>query len=784
HRSLPPTIKVEEPNPKLGIEESPFYLNTDLRPWVSRSGRPRRAGVSAFGFGGSNFHAVLDENQAALPEVAWDGSAEIVALSADTIADLNEHLDEWTAYVAQEHFDRTWLAYKAAASRRAFSSGHQHRLILLVEHRDNVAELLNRARSKLASSADEQCWNLPNVFYGTGAAQGKVAFLFPGQGSQYLNMARNLACTFPEVMATLEEANATADDADRRLSDAVFPAVTFSEDVRQRHAAALTRTDTAQPAIGAVSLALARVLNRFGVKPDMVAGHSYGELIALCVAGRFDAETLHRLSRLRGRLMAEGEGDRGTMLAVRAPLDELKKLVVEQQLDVVIANRNAPQQGVLSGDRESIGKAFEACRTRGFAAKALQVSGAFHSKLMASAVGPFRHALEAVAFEPAATPVFANTTGRAYPVEPAAARELLGQQLVKPVDFVGEIENLYDAGVRTFVEVGPKATLTGLVRAILGDRPHQAIALDASAGREAGVLDLARLLAQLAALGHSVELTQWERPAPEPRKPKMVVPLVGANYRATLPKTADADEPGRVRCADHDTPRILVGQNGPPGEPCEVDPQMEAGKAPLAIAQPRVPSTPDALQIPAGAPSRAALSDALQLVQEGLLAMQKLQQQTAEAHQRFLASQEQAHRAIQQLIEGQQQLLARSAGQPSESPVSRAMPAGATQPSLVQQPLSQTVADQARPAPMPENLASAASVSPAAVGSSVESIVLEVVCQKTGYPREMVNLDMDIEGDLGVDSIKRVEILAAVEERLPGWPGVSPEYLGTIRTLR
>ena len=820
HRGLPPTIKVGEPNAKLSIDESPFYLNTELRPWVSRNGRARRAGVSSFGFGGSNFHAVLEENHTTLPEAAWDGSAQIIALSAASIGEVNEQLDDWSGFVAQDHFDKAWLAYKAAASRRAFSCNDAHRLIILVEHGQDVAQLLGQAKGKLASSGGEQQWNLPGVFYGSGEPQGKIAFLFPGQGSQYVNMGRDLACTFPEVLATLENANATTEDSERRLSDAIFPTATFSEDVRQRQATMLMRTDIAQPAIGAVSVAMAGVLDRFGVKPDMAAGHSYGELAALCVAGRFDAETLHRLSRLRGRLMAEGEGDRGTMLAVRAPLDELARLVEEQRLDVVVANRNAPQQGVLSGSREAIAKAFEACRERGFAAKALQVSGAFHSTLMESAVGPFRHALEAIAFEPSAVPVYANTTGRPYPADAPAARELLGQQLVKPVDFVGEIENLYDAGVRTFIEVGPKATVTGLVRSILGERAHRAIAMDASAGRDSGVADLARVLGQLAAMGHAVELARWEQPAAEPRKPKMVVSLVGANYRADRPAVEAEASPARpagvTAASGSNTGEPRARQDATQSGPYkERDDLREAKSARRETDAGKSPSTARA---ESDSPTRAELSSALLFVQEGLLAMQRLQQQTAEVHQRFLASQEQAHRSIQQLIESQQRMLAGDGGKafapsmPSrvEAAPGSVIPASrqaaisgddsgrsaqapytaapsARQRDFAAGGVSVSTADDAgktRPTPETEAAPVSAASGKAPDGSAVESIVLEVVCQKTGYPREMVNLEMDIEADLGVDSIKRVEILAGVEERLPGWPGISPDHLGTIRTLR
>ena len=886
HRSFPPTIKIKRPNPKMSIEESPFYLSTELRPWVTRDGRPRRAGVSSFGFGGSNFHAVLEEHQATLPAVAWDGCVQIIAMSADNPDGLIGQLDDWLAAVCEEQFDSAAFAYKAAGSRQAFSSADEHRLVFVVDADADINLLLQQAREKLAAvtgvsvdenknlspslcgtgvppvsppprrrchkdpGVDSEDWRLPNVFYGRGRPAGKVAFFFSGQGSQYVGMGRELACTFPEVLDTLAEADAVADvgvgDEARWLSDVIYPSPAFSEESRERQAAALRRTDVAQPAIGAVSLGMHRVLERFGIKPDLVAGHSYGELTALCVAGRFDAETLHRLSRLRGRLMAEGEGDRGTMLAVSAPLEELTKLVEEERLDVVIANRNAPTQGILSGDRDVIGRAMQACQARGFATKLLPVSGAFHSRLMENAVGPFRQALEAVAFEAGAIPVFANTTGEAYPEEEAAARLLLGQQLIKPVDFISEVENLYHAGARTFVEVGPRAVLTGLVQSVLGGRPHQAIAFDMSAGQGSAMTDLARLLARLGALGHSVELRGWERPAIEPRKPKMVVPLVGANYRAPDKQQPTALEDQK----QSDTGVALSPPPRPEVQPAQVHSEEVSDGT---VATPPVDPTavsPSSKPGETSPPTSPLLVEALRLTQESLQAMQTLQRQTAEAHQRFLEVQEQSHQAYVDLLAGQQHLLGQSAQQ--EPPTHRAglsqagLPTGGQPPQqeaptlvggYVQPPrtpshepavptpiadvttnampaASQTI-EPARekettstagigdtPQPRPgvlevSRLAGPGAIEPSesapavvsqnetqAAGPDIAPVVLEVVAEKTGYPREMLDLDMDIEADLGIDSIKRVEIVAAIEERAPELGGVGPEYMGNIRTLR
>jgi len=142
HRALPPTIKIKAPNPKLTVDDGPFYLSTELRPWLPIKGQPRRAGVSSFGFGGSNFHAVLEEHEQALPEPAWDSSVEIIALSASSADGLRRQLAEWTSATDDAHFNHSQLAWRAAVSRQLFDQAHEHRLLLVVEPDVNLKILL------------------------------------------------------------------------------------------------------------------------------------------------------------------------------------------------------------------------------------------------------------------------------------------------------------------------------------------------------------------------------------------------------------------------------------------------------------------------------------------------------------------------------------------------------------------------------------------------------------------------------------------------------------------
>ncbi|MCA2980962.1 MAG: acyltransferase domain-containing protein, partial [Myxococcaceae bacterium] len=302
HRVIPPTIKIDRPNPALNIDASPFSLPTLARPWLRSPRGPRLAAVSSFGFGGSNFHAVLEEYGERRAAPAWDGSVELVALSASDAPALSAKV--------QQAMQAPDVAAFAAASRVAFRSDDALRLLAVVEAGRSLASVFEPVLAKVAGG---QPFATPEgVTMGVGRPAGSLAFVFPGQGSQHIDMLRDVATVFPEL---LESVDALPDVAAK-----VYPLPTFDAELQRQREAALTRTDVAQPAIGLVSRGLSRVLARFGLTPALVAGHSYGELVALHAAGVLTAEGLELASRRRGVLMAGDGSDRGAMLAVLAPL--------------------------------------------------------------------------------------------------------------------------------------------------------------------------------------------------------------------------------------------------------------------------------------------------------------------------------------------------------------------------------------------------------------------------------------------------------------------------------
>ena len=517
---LPPTIKVRQPIEEAAPGRSPFYLNTGKRPWLPAAGHPRRAGVSALGFGGTNFHCVLEEHGAGKTDAAWEGDVEILALSSDG-------LDELKVALGAQRADSSWLDFRRAAreSRAQFRRDAEFRLLMVVTKESDRASLQDAALKMLEKNPGRTSWTAPSgIAFGSGKQRGKLGALFPGQGSQYTGMLRDLACQFPGMLQALAEADRIfareravfshehsgslrTKEGTQRLSDYIYPHPVFSDEARQAQEQALKATDIAQPALGAVSMGAFSVLNHFGVAAQAACGHSYGELLALCGAGRIEATALHQLSNLRGRLMAGGRGsERGAMLAVQADEKAVQDFLREEAGELVVANRNSPTQYVLSGPLEQIKRALGKLTQRAVRSRMLQVSAAFHSPLVADARAPFARALEDVAFDKGSMPVYANATGREYPKTAKQAREVLASQIVRPVNFMEQVQAMHADEVRTFIEVGPGHVLSDLVQSILPGGEVETIALDASKGGRSGIFDLALALSRLASLGHEVAL--------------------------------------------------------------------------------------------------------------------------------------------------------------------------------------------------------------------------------------------------------------------------------------
>jgi len=566
-KTLPPSLHCEQPNPNIDWDHTPFFVNSEARPWDAPQGGVRRAGVSAFGFGGTNFHAVLDEHVPGRltrsgTSVSVPGRAEEIAsrFEPELKAPLRGAL-VLGARSAQELGVRLDAVIAEAAAGRAPAPAPPAERDLRAPERialefGDAAELASRAeRAKKALASD-----LPNVwaavraqgvFRGRGEAP-KVAFLYTGQGSQYPNMLRALREREPLVAAVFEEADRVmAPYLERPLSSYLFPDPDDADAVA-RAAEELKRTEITQPAVLTVDVALTRLLAAYGIVPDLVMGHSLGEYGALVASGALPFEDALLAVSARGREMADLEvEDRGLMAAVFGPLEQIRTLVESTPGEVVVANINSTRQAVIGGATEAVTRAIEAFTEAGLQTVPLPVSHAFHTSIVAPASEPLRRTLEGLRLAPPEIPLVANVDGRLYPTGPDAVPrmlDLLAAQVASPVQFVEGLETLYDEGARVFVEVGPKRALQGFTADVLGDRPD-AVPLFTNHPKTGDLASFNQALCGLYAAGHGVGAAAETRTEPaaaaaEPRGEP--APQRAPAREAAAPPAAGADDSDRL----------------------------------------------------------------------------------------------------------------------------------------------------------------------------------------------------------------------------------------------
>ncbi len=489
---LPPTLNAEPPNPGIDFASTPFQLNHELREWKVSNGTPRRCGVSAYGFGGTNFHVVLEEHvpgaltrgsrptQVAVPASFGSGSglaAEVgsparqpvrglVVLGAASVDGLRQKVDELLARV------KTGEVPPVAAPDPADLAA-QERIAIDYEDGVELVERLQKAQKGLLKDTPHawRAFQALGVFRGSGRAAGKIAFLFTGQGSQYVNMGRDLAAIEPVVADVFAEADRVLEPIlGRKLTSYIFVDRKDSDAVKQAEED-LKQTAITQPAVLSMDTAMCRLLAQYGIEPDMVMGHSLGEYGALVSARVLSFAEALEAAAARGREMSKVSfGDNGAMAAVMAPLD----LVLEElkQIDgyVTPANLNARGQVVIGGETPAVERAVELFSKKGFQAQRLPVSHAFHTRIVAAAAEPLRKVLDRFDIRPPQRLLVGNVEADFYPSDPEKIKDILCRQIASPVRWVEGVERLYAAGARAFVEVGPKRALKGFVDDVLADK--------------------------------------------------------------------------------------------------------------------------------------------------------------------------------------------------------------------------------------------------------------------------------------------------------------------------
>ncbi|MFB9905610.1 type I polyketide synthase [Allokutzneria oryzae] len=419
HGQIPANAGFTEPNPDIGFETSPFFVNTELRDWQEG---PRVAGVSSFGIGGTNAHVVLTQAPAVTAE-ATARPRHLITVSGRTETAANAALQALADTVRRNpDLDLADLAHTLHRGRAA----HVHRRALVTASGENLAQRLEELVVEGRPPAPRRA--------------PAVAFLFPGQGEQYAGMGRELHEHEPVFRREFD-----------RCADLLGLDLMSMESLRG--------TELAQPALFAVEFALARLWTHWGVRPRALVGHSVGEYAAACVAGCLSLEDATKLVALRGRLLAETAA--GAMLAVPLAEEEVR---AELPQDLSISAVNGTRLTVVSGTTQAVDQVRERLTAKGLRCVPLPVDHAFHSALMDPVLSKFRALFDDIELHAPKIPILSGLTGDWLTDEQARDPEYWVRQLREPVRFADALSTLWDKGNHALIEVGPGGTLSTLAR--------------------------------------------------------------------------------------------------------------------------------------------------------------------------------------------------------------------------------------------------------------------------------------------------------------------------------
>ncbi|MDR1184926.1 MAG: acyltransferase domain-containing protein, partial [Coriobacteriales bacterium] len=519
--------------------------------------------------------------------------------------------------------------------------------------------------------------------------EGKVAFLFPGQGSQRVNMAGDLFVLFPQMRRLL--------DAHPDYESILLPAATFTLAEKKAQRATITDTRNAQPLLGIVDLAIAKLLEDFGVTADMLAGHSYGELPALCFAGVVAEDDLVELSRARAEAILDAvDTDPGRMVAVRTDRETLDGLLTDET-EVWAVNFNAPKQTVVAGTSAGIEAFLGKLSEAGISSSELNVAGAFHSPLIAEAEGQFATVLKNTKLGKATLPVGSNTTAESYPKTATAIKKRLAEHLVNPVHFTDELERMYADGARIFIETGPGAVLTGLADKTITDETTVLIQTERDGAQ--GLRYLLHALACYVSTGRGINF--------------------GRLFTGRDVTMLEIDEPEQYR--KRGTVWNVDGLKAVPENG-----ELPAHAGTFTIGS---PFSINDLQ-------RFGNVNVEQIMMAYLDNMNGVIQDQRDVMLGYL---------------GQSEVIPRAAAMPRQFATALAE-AGASASEAIEV-AAEVIEDDSLP-----DIVSLST-------DQIQELILAVVSEKTGYPIDMLDFDANLEADLSIDSIKKMEIVGGLRER-------------------
>ena len=506
NRTIPPSSGFVHPNQTVPWSEVPFYVPTKASEWPDPEFNPRRAGVSAFGFGGTNFHIALEQYHPEIhsklinswnsrlnpelvkkpkPALSWEHlkalEGGVLLLNAETEEALIEKLRKTSASLidGSPNFDESPTGKRLSKSLPNASKHYTAKGIRLAIVATSWAQLEKRialAEQGITNAGSRDFLASQQILIRENPVDegSKLAHMYPGQGSQYLGMTLDLAQRYPVVASTWKE----ADEIMTHIIEEPLSRIVFNSSPSggEQHAAQikLTQTEFTQPAMLTADLAINRLLSVHGIQPDMVAGHSLGEYAALMVSGILSFEDAMRAAAARGTEMgAVDVPDKGLMAAVGAPAETVEKLLGTVDGYVIAANRNSPKSTVIAGETKAVQDAMKILSEEGASVIQLQTSHAFHTDIVSPANEPLKRFLNSIELSQPKIPITANVDGSFYPMDSEnpqqSVLEKLAPQMSSPVNWIDQIETMRGSGAKIFLEVGPKRALTTTIKDILGD---------------------------------------------------------------------------------------------------------------------------------------------------------------------------------------------------------------------------------------------------------------------------------------------------------------------------
>jgi acyl transferase domain-containing protein/phosphopantetheinyl transferase len=569
HKVLPPTL-CDAVNPELGVEKTPFYINTRTAPWISRPGESRRAAVNAFGFGGTNSHAILEQVPvgARTPKKLTAWPAELCVVSADSAEALAVKLEQLGAALAK---NATWRLAEVAAALARSDTGAQHRVALVAKDVAGLAKSVAQSAARLRGSGKDRWPTRGGVAYGNVRARGKLAFIFPGEGSQYQGMFADLALCFDEVQEWLDFWHDLYElPLGHTRTDIAFPTSEIGAERRKELEQRMHDMDVGSEAAYVGGLAMHALLRSLGVEPDVMLGHSSGESVALSASGANLAVTPHEHASCISRhyavyktLLETGKIPAGALLAVGA----LPAAIVEKHIaavdGVVIAMDNCSNQIVLYGPPQGIAQVQTVLGELGAVCLPLPFDRGYHTKAFSDAASAFLEYYKEIKLGAPRVPLYSCSSVGLFPDRAADVRKLAAVQWSTKVRFRETVLKMYDDGVRLFVEVGPSANLTAFVSDILVGREFSALSTNV---RRRGELDqVLSVLGQLYVAGRGPVLERLFSPR--------AIVAIDLNGTAAVPRGAVIDNTMpmvRLSRADCDAIRKITAhsaaQPAPRGE--------------------------------------------------------------------------------------------------------------------------------------------------------------------------------------------------------------------------